>query len=43
MEKISDHISYKEATFSQTATKQGIDNTPSEEQLQNADVSRECF
>jgi zinc D-Ala-D-Ala carboxypeptidase len=33
MEKISDHISYKEATFSQTATKQGIDNTPSEEQL----------
>ena len=34
MERISDHISYKEATFSQTATRKDIDNTPSEEVLQ---------
>ena len=34
MEKISKHISYKEATFSQTATRKDIDNTPSEEVLQ---------
>jgi zinc D-Ala-D-Ala carboxypeptidase len=34
MERISDHISYKEATFSQTAIRKDIDNTPSEEVLQ---------
>ena len=34
MERISKHISYKEATFSQTATRKDIDNTPSEEVLQ---------
>jgi zinc D-Ala-D-Ala carboxypeptidase len=34
MKKISDHISYKEATFSQTATRKDIDNTPSEEVLE---------
>jgi len=34
MEKISKHISYKEATFSQTATRKDIDNTPSKEVLQ---------
>jgi len=34
MEKISKHISYKEATFSQTATRKDIDNTPSEEVLE---------
>lgn len=33
MEKISKHVSYKEATFSQTATRRDIDNTPSEEVL----------
>ena len=33
MENISEHISYKEATFSETATRQDIDNTPSEDQL----------
>ena len=33
MEKISKHISYKEATFSQTATRKDIDNTPNEEVL----------
>ena len=30
---ISKHISYKEATFSQTALRKGLDNTPSDEQL----------
>ena len=33
MQRISQHISYKEATFSETATRQDIDNTPSEDQL----------
>ena len=33
MEKISEHISYKEATFSETAKRQNIDNTPSKDQL----------
>jgi len=33
MEKISKHVSYKEATFSQTAIRRDIDNTPSEEVL----------
>ena len=31
--KISDHISYKEATFSQTALRRDLDNNPSEQQL----------
>ena len=30
---ISKHISYKEATYSNTATRRGIDNTPDEKQL----------
>lgn len=34
MEKISKHISYKEATFSQTAIRKDIDNTPSKEILE---------
>lgn len=33
--RISDHISYKEATRSQTAIRKGIDNTPGEYELQN--------
>jgi len=33
--KISKHISYKEATFSATAIRKGIDNTPNDYQLQN--------
>lgn len=33
--KISPHISYKEATHSNTATRRGIDNDPNEDQLQN--------
>ena len=32
--KISDHISYKEATFSQTALRLDLDNNPNEEQLE---------
>ena len=33
MKKISKHISYKEGTYSQTALRRGLDNTPNEEQL----------
>ena len=32
---ISKHISYKEATYSRTATRLNIDNKPNEEQLKN--------
>ena len=32
---ISDHISYKEGTYSNTAIRRGIDNTPNKEQLSN--------
>lgn len=35
MSKISDYISYKEATKSQQAERMGIDNTPSKKQLEN--------
>ena len=35
MEKISKHISYKEAVRSNTAKRYGIDNTPNKEQLSN--------
>ena len=41
MEKISQHISYKEATFSQTATRKDIDNTPNEEILERMRVVAE--
>ena len=30
---ISEHISYKEATYSSTALRRGLDNTPNDEQL----------
>ena len=33
MKKISKHISYKEGTYSQTALRRNLDNTPNEEQL----------
>ena len=33
MEKISEHISYKEATYSNTANKLGIENEPNDKQL----------
>ena len=35
MDKISDHISYREAVKSNTATRRGIDNIPDVEQLEN--------
>ena len=35
MSKISNHISYKEGTYSNTAIRRGLDNTPDEEQLAN--------
>ena len=38
MIKISEHISYKEATRSVTALRLGIDNTPNEYQLQNMEL-----
>ena len=33
--KISDHISFKEATHSETAKRLGIKNTPSEDHIKN--------
>jgi hypothetical protein len=42
MEWISEHITYKEAVFSDTALRKGIDNTPSEAQLQNMQILAEC-
>jgi hypothetical protein len=39
--KISQHISYKEATKSATAIRLGIDNTPNEYQLQNMQLIAE--
>ena len=41
MKKISKHVSYKEATFSQTATRKDIDNTPSSEILERMKVVAE--
>jgi zinc D-Ala-D-Ala carboxypeptidase len=41
MQRISQHISYKEATFSQTATRKDIDNIPSEEILERMRVVAE--
>lgn len=34
MSKISDHISYKEGTYSRTALRKDLDNTPNDEQLE---------
>ena len=33
MTKISDHVSYKEGTYSRTALRRGLDNTPGPDQL----------
>ena len=42
--RISDHISYNEATRSQTATRKGIDNTPNDQQLASMMVAADkCF
>lgn len=38
MKPISKHISYSEATVSQTATRKGIDNTPNAEQIANMEL-----
>jgi len=44
MDNISKHISYKEATRSNTALRRGIDNTPNDEQLNNMElVANEVF
>jgi len=41
---ISEHISYKEATKSNTASRRGIDNTPTTFQLNNMSlVAEECY
>ena len=38
---ISKHVSYKEGTFSVTATRLGVDNTPNDEQLANMELVAE--
>lgn len=44
MKNISEHISFEEATLSNTALRLGIDNTPSEEALERMKVVAEtCF
>ncbi len=41
---ISKHISYKEGTYSNTATRLGINNTPNDDQLSNMElVAEEVF
>jgi len=41
---ISEHISYKEGVYSNTATRRGIDNTPDDDQLSNMElVAEEVF
>lgn len=41
MKKISEHISYKEATNSKTATLLGLDNKPKIEQVKNMEILAE--
>lgn len=43
MEKISEHVSYKEATLSPTAVRLGIDNDPDEFQLKRMKKVAEKF
>jgi zinc D-Ala-D-Ala carboxypeptidase len=38
---ISEHISYKEGTYSATATRREIENTPNNEQLDNMEIIAE--
>jgi len=41
---ISEHVSYKEGVYSNTATRRGIDNTPNDEQLNNMElIAKEVF
>ena len=41
MKKISEHISYKEATYSLTATKFGLDNKPKSDHIKNMELVAE--
>ena len=42
--KISKHISYKEGTYSQTALRRGLDNTPNNLQLKcMKDIAEDLF
>lgn len=44
MKQISKHITYKEATYSPTAIKRGITNSPDDVQLENMQmVANDCF
>ena len=44
MKRISEHVSYKEATYSRTALRRGLDNTPNPDQLRcMMDIAREFF
>ena len=38
---ISKHVSYKEGTYSVTATRLGVDNNPDDEQLANMELVAE--
>ena len=41
MKKISENISYKEGTYSQTAIKLGLDNKPKSEHIKNMEIIAE--
>lgn len=41
MKKISEHVSYKEGVYSNTAKRLGIDNTPGQYELQNMELLAE--
>jgi len=41
MKNISEHVSYREATYSHTATKNDIDNDPNSKQLANIELCSE--
>ncbi len=44
MRKISEHISYKEGTYSRTADRRGLDNTPNIEQIKcMQEIARDIF
>ena len=44
MEKISKHVSWKEATYSRTGDRRGLDNTPNEDQIKcMKDIAENIF
>ena len=44
MKRISKHVSWKEGTYSRTADRRGLDNTPNEKQLMNMmEIARDVF